>query len=315
MTNLMQFDDAVARHNAAYAAFASMYEVRTPRPIATEAEKEDWVTKGALTVLVTASVIVSGSRTVVEFGGGLIGAAAFVMLELAIVAYGYIRTKRYYDESRHNSTKRLITTGMVLAFVVALAANIHATLKQNGILSSPAASSQTTLMPAFGIPQHEATTVDIVILVLVSISAPALAFIAGDVLGMEDVASRRRQRKAAEDYAEVLAKWQEGLNSAWLNSPLYRSVKVSVSSEGASALPPPSVSALSVADGQRTDSGRTAANNYTKKMDARTIVWTYLEQQPDAANLPVRELAVLLSVGKTTVSEVLNEWRKTASNR
>lgn len=285
---LSALDAAAAKHNAAYAAFASMYAARVPQPVA-PTFSEDWLTKIILLALVSASVIVSGSRTISEFGGGLVGVSAFIMLELGIVAYGYIRTRRYYDEQRHYSTKRMMTLGMMLAFAVALAANIHATLKQNQALL-------------------EGGWLDTAILLLVAVSAPALAFIAGDALGMEDVASRRKRAEAMRHYQQALQEWQQALNLEWQKSQLYRSVRVSAVQpilSDASAL---SMSALDRADMERTQTGH--ANGYSKRMNARALAREYLAQNPDALNGTSRELAQKLRIGKSTAADVLREIKE-----
>lgn len=288
MSDLMKFEEAVARHNAAYAAFCEMYHSKTPPPQMPAVERTDWLTLIALVALVSASVIVSGSRTVVEFGGGLVGAAAFVMLELAIVAYGYIRTKKHYDEARHANVKRLTSAGMYLAFGVAVAANIHATLKQNGIAVWE--------------------LVDVIILLLVAIAAPALAFIAGDVLGMEAVSARQRQSKAAARHAEAMQQWREGLNAAWHASPLYRNVRVvAVRDE---ALPSTTSNGTSIGTGMEAALPALSTLGHRKVRNATTLAEEFFQVHPGHIHTPCEQLVDQIGVGKSTINKVQQRLRE-----
>lgn len=195
MSELTQYDEMQARFAAAYEYHVQTYSIKNPPPAEPQDEGFDRIVVGGLALLVLSSVIVSGSRTIDEFGGGLIGWSAFAMLELGVVTYAYVRTKRHYDEEKHKSLKRQMTGGMLLALVVAVVANIHATAKQNDV--------------------YIADWINTIISLLVAISAPVLAFIAGDILGMEAVATQSRQSKAMKQWREEMERWREGLNRSW----------------------------------------------------------------------------------------------------
>ena len=51
-------------------------------------------------------------------------------------------------------------------------------------------------------------------------------------------------------------------------------------------------------------------NGYAKRTDARQLVRQYLADNPDALTVPVRELATLIGVGKSTVADVLREMKQ-----
>lgn len=195
MSELTQYDEMQARFAAAYEYHVQTYSIKNPPPAEPQDEGFDRIVVGGLALLVLSSVIVSGSRTIDEFGGGLIGWSAFAMLELGVVTYAYVRTKRHYDEEKHKSLKRQMTGGMLLALVVAVVANIHATAKQNDV--------------------YIADWINTIISLLVAISAPVLAFIAGDILGMEAVATQSRQSKAMKQWREEMERWRDGLNRSW----------------------------------------------------------------------------------------------------
>lgn len=77
----------------------------------------------------------------------------------------------------------------------------------------------------------------------------------------------------------------------------------------------PPVSATGQADGQRTadnepDKAHGYGQGYTRKKDARTIVREHLKAHPEDISMRVRDLAEKLDVGKTTVSEVIREFKE-----
>ncbi len=193
--DLSQFDEMALIHNAGHAAFRSMYETRNPPPKQPILQRESIFVPVALCIMIIASVLVSGSRTVLEFGGGLVGVSAFVMLEGAIVTYAFFRTRLNFDDSRMESVRRLANRGLGLSFTVAVAANVHSVVRGAGIETPPA--------------------VTIIILILVAISAPTLAFISGDIMALELMRNSYKARKLDEAYQAALEVWMNDLNAAW----------------------------------------------------------------------------------------------------
>jgi len=322
-SELTQYDEMATRHNAAYAAFRTIYEAKSPAPTMPTVERDSIFVPIALVVMIVASVIVSGSRTIIEFGGGLVGVSAFVMLEGAIVAYAFFHTRTDFQESRINDVRKLAKIGLVLAFAVAVAANIHAVLKERGV--------------------DVDGRVNTVILIAVAISAPALAFISGDIMALETLRNSHKTRRVKEAHQKALTEWMDGLNTAWTREKSRWGVKIEVSRADSPTMDSPQLSsAVRPADmdtdtdgrnystgqgyNKRTDA-RTAdmdtdgrnystGQGYNKRTDARTAIWAHLEQNPPDAELKVRELAEKIGVGKSTVAEVLKEYRmQKAANR
>lgn len=290
MNELSQYDEIAARHNAAYAAFRTIYEAKLPMPVMPPIERESIFVPIALVVMIVASVIVSGSRTIIEFGGGLVGVSAFVMLEGAIVAYAFFHTRTDFQESRINDVRRLARIGLVLAFIVATAANIHAVLKERGV--------------------DVDGRVNTVILIAVAISAPALAFISGDIMALETMRNSYKARKMKAEYAKTLAEWTDDLNTAWAREKSKWGARVEVSRPDNPQLDSlSSMSAVRPADMDTDGRNFATGQGYNKRTDARTAIWTHLEQNPLDADLKVRELAEKIGVGKSTVAEVLKEYR------
>lgn len=197
MENIMQFDELAVRHNAAMSAYLSMFEARTPRPQKEQVSRDivSFITMIALAIVMVAAVIVSSSRTIDEFGGGAIGATAFVMVEGGIMAYAFFRARRNANKTRLQNTVRWATAGLILTFVVGLGANTDATMKYLGI--------------------ELPTWINTSIHVLVAISAPTLAFISSDVLAIELMATDIKRREAEESYKAALEEWWAAFTRSW----------------------------------------------------------------------------------------------------
>lgn len=291
------YDHFVEQHEAAYAAFKAIYVQKSPPPERQKAKREHIISLIALGFLVSASVIVSGSRTIAEFGGGVVGASAFVMLELGIVTYAYVRTNSSDLETNRENVLKLLKRGLWLAFLVALAANLHHTLKGEGFQSE---------------------IVDVVIAGLLAIGAPTLALISGDVAAMLVAMDRASQREADALYDQALADWKDSLNASWNANKSRWGIRIEVepepvrlsSADGQTRALPADVRPSDQADGR----GHATGQGYNKRTDARTTVQAHFDAHPEDVNLTVREIAEKLGVGKTTVADVLRENRALAAS-
>lgn len=288
-TQLSMYDEMAARHNAAYAAFRSIYETKLPKPEQTESERDSLFIPAALVIMILASVIVSGSRTVFEFGGGLVGIMAFVMLEGAIIAYAFYRTRRNFNEHRLDGVRRLANFGLGLAFVVAVGANVHAVLRERGI--------------------QTAEWVNTGILVMVAISAPTLAFISGDIMAVETMANTTRERRVQREYQEALNQWAKDLNEAWAREKSRWGVKIEVEREPVQRASNGNSNGIPLENEQRVLPSISTLG-HSKQPDASKKVRDYLLTHEEALEINPLELAAMLNVGKSTVYNVLKEFKK-----
>ncbi len=279
------YDDFSVKHRAAYAAFKSIYEDKNPQPAYQKPDRSDWYIAIGISVIVIASIIVSGSRTIVEFGGGLVGASAFVMLECAVVAFAFLYTKNNVNEARLDDVRKLTKRGMYLALTVAVVANIHATLKENGVISSDIINTG--------------------ILLMVAVSAPLLAYISGDIAGLEYMRAASRARKIDEYNEGLRVTYQEGLNRAWAAQQSKWGVRIEVSSP----VPAPSNgnSNGNPMENERHILPSASTLGHSKQPMASKIVRDYLVEHPGALEMNPLELAALLNVGKSTVYNVMKE--------
>lgn len=269
------YDELVVRTQAAYAGFSTIYESKNPRP--TKAIiRRDFVSMMivvALSIVMLASIIVSGSRTISEFGGGFIGTVAFIMIECGIAVYALFRARRNANPKRLQNTVKWATVGLILTFLIAVAANIDATLKTHGI--------------------HIDETVLAVINLAVAVSAPALAFISSDVLAIELMATDIQRREALRVYDEKCAEWLDGLNRSYNAQP-----KTSIFRVDVQRIP----MEIPMESNGMLPSKSTVG--HTKKPDATERVMEYLAENPAAIQNNPLEVAAILGVGKSTVYNV-----------
>lgn len=306
MSDLLKFDQFAERYEAAYAAFKRTYELRYPPPPKPKVEQDNRPIVIVLISMLIASIGVSGSRTIEEFGGFPVGYAAFAMLEGAIIAYAFFRKRRASEEppandnegkkrllnTRLENTRQLATIGLIMAFAVALVANVDAVLRESGIQTGEG--------------------VDLIISLLVAASAPTLAFISGDMLAIETMAADSKKRKAQQEYDALLTAWLEGLNSSWNAQKSRWGVRVEVSNE---PIQSHSLNSLNEQVNEQVSLPRSvnSSTGYTKRMDARSLIHEFFQQHPERLNGKLDELVIEIEesagvkVGRTSIHNVRKE--------
>lgn len=131
--------------------------------------------------------------------------------------------------------------------------------------------------------------------VLLSIIAPVTAFAAGEVLHFQIDSLNARRKEADIEYQAAWKEVEAKINAAY--TKLEKEAKDIVRAQNAVQLP---VS-------ERTDGGHATGFGYSKRTDAKDIVRAHLDKHPSDIDKTVRELADILGVGKTTVSDVKRE--------
>lgn len=278
---IQKYRDYAREYNEGLAAFRLTYEARTPPPEMSEVKQDrvSLIIVCALSVVMVASIIVSSSRTIHEFGGDVIGTMAFVMLEGGLVAYSFFRARRNSSMSKLEDARRLATYGLALAFIVAIGANVDSVLSSHGV----------------HIPQEVNTVINL----LVAVSAPVLAFISADVLALELMAVEIKRQHAVTAYEKQYREWLDGLARSWAVQRPNWGIKIEV--EPPKELPSGEVSAMSDKTGQ-------TGQKRTKAVSASDRVRAHLDSTPDDVGLSVRELSEKIGVGKSTVATVLKEY-------
>jgi hypothetical protein len=190
-----QFNEYTEKHSAAYIAFTKEFEAENPEPERGNPDYSDWFVPVGLLVMVVASIIVSGSRTIEEFGGGIVGWSAFIMVEIAIIAFAFYITRMNVNIDRVEYTRRMAWAGVILAFLVAIAANLADVLRKHGVYVSP---EFATILNGF-----------------VAISAPTLAFISGHILAVEYLKMSQRWKEIEKRFEEAKAAYKEAKHKTW----------------------------------------------------------------------------------------------------
>jgi hypothetical protein len=270
-----EFELLEQRHAQAWEAHRKMYTTMHPPPAQGVPDKGDKWTRLSLTLMTAASTLVSGSRTVTEFGGGIIGLAAFVMLELSIIGFAYQRTKNNYTKTEHAYINRLSRLGVLLALAVTLIANLDAQLDE---------TSTSEL-------------IDTIIDIALAVSAPLLAYISGHLFGQEVVYARMAQKRVEEQHHRDMAVWGKGMLDEW------EVVKPKLLSRR----PVPQLSASARPQASEPD---TAADSQADAGgDPRQRVRQFLSAHPEAMDWSVRRLESVIGVSKSTIAEVKKELK------
>lgn len=290
------YRDIADRSTAAYEAAKRIYEAQNPFPAERTIQKTDIMIVLAVLVIVTASTVVSGSRTIVEFGGGLIGVSAFVMIELSVVMYSFYRTRISWNKERIEGVKSLVKYGLIATVLIAIVANVHATLKASGVIFDE--------------------RIQTVILIVIGISAPGLAWVSGDILGIEYM--RYIQNSKDVDEANLLSRqeWYAGLNDKFARDSKKWGVSISVQPDNTVQNQLSSgqmsgqyaVQNLSTVDSSGQDSGQKVSS----RTSVKDMVWTWLDENPEALKnkLSSRDLGDILGVSKSAIAPHLAEYKR-----
>lgn len=290
--------EIAARHNEAMGAFQMIYEATHPKPERIVAMKDNRFMMGVLLVIVFAAVVVSATHTVPIFivgSGYLAGAAAFVMLEVALVALTYLRTRdRAIKGKRNGDASRWITFAVALVVLILIVSNIYYVAKQHGFTHP---------------------LLDAVVVVLVGVSAPALAFVCGEALALESVKTLMEQRELDKQYARELIAWQEGFNQAWSSRRKgWGAGELKVEKPQEVNSQPHSLNSVNERS-TPANSSVNSPNGYTKNMNSRDVIKLFFEQHPERMDAKLDEILVEIEresgvkVGRTSIHNVRNEMK------
>lgn len=269
-----------------YGEYREQYEERhrASVPVKKQAVSEYpmWLYWGVFFMFVCAAVL-SGVHTIptvyrtIEVGGlitplvrDLAALSSFVAVELAIFV-------SYYATIR--GSKWSVWLVLVTSFTVAIVSNLQSVSRALA---------------------GDASGVDTIIVVLaLGVGMPMIALMAGKLFADMHKSQRMAMLRADQEYIEACRQFDAAVLEAFNAFEKKSDRRLSAS-----------VRPLSTVSGQAdTDNGHATGHGYTKRTDARDIVRRYLQENPGAENSSVRDLAGRLNVGKTTVADVLQEFR------
>ena len=283
MSQLINYDELAQRHNAAYAAFESIYETKNPPPVKPGTSLSQrvslWLTLAALLALMIACLVVSGSRTVPAFSGeggnDGIGWAAFVMLDVTVIFYAFFHTRQSFNHQRHQSVLGWTIGGLILAFLVLIAANIYQELKDK---------------------VQVAEEVKTVLLLLLAVSAPTLAFISGEILAVEYLRISSRQREIDEGWNAAMVVYQTDKNATWAREKSRWGVKIDLVNIQPNLPAPESPSVKSV------NLQNLQVDRPSPKLQ-KALDWLALPENQHHVNTESRQLSEAIGVSHMTINK------------
>lgn len=203
-----QFSELAERHAQAISAWRMIFEKQYPAPMRRVMQMDNRIQIATLLLVVVAAIIVSASHTVPVFmrgTGALTGVAAFIMLEFGLVALTYQRTREKTIRDGTNETSfKWITYAIGLTLLILLIGNVY----------------QVGFEYGFTHP-----VIDLIVVISVGVSAPALAFVSGEALALESVKALLMQRELDAEYAAQQMAYNESFVE-WWNARKGRIVKV-----------------------------------------------------------------------------------------
>lgn len=297
------YGDVAERFEEAFNAFKRTYELQYPAPVMPEnAERVlGWKQAGMFTGLI-GSVIVSASHTIPIFVGTenvtpltiFIGIAVFVMIELGIVVFAYSSTEQQYKtrEDIRTRVKNFTRTGLYFIVGIAVVANTIYVVGQN------------ITIPDDTISQNIWSAVLLVTFLAIGISAPVIAFLTGEILAVDVLEHQSRYNRLLEKYQGDLLAWQVGLNSSWSNQKRKWGASIDIESrvKRLSNTSEITMSNVSASLSTQTDNRQTG-HGYNRVSSAVDIALEYLRNNPESANLTVRELGENAGVGKDSAAK------------
>jgi len=281
---ITQYDDHAEKTEAAFAAFARVYRLTTPAPKPPASRRAITLSMIGLIVVTIAAVLVSGDRTIDEFGGWPRGVAAFAMLEVFAIVVSFLLTKLSPDGAH---SKPLLIVALVFVLVIMVGANVHSIARSSGMYVS----------------QNVIT----VILMLVAISAPVLTAINGHLTAVEWKANQKARSADMNAYEARLARWRDGLNAAWATNKGKYGVGIRVEREVTAI--PERVPMERGTDRDLEYPGGTAG--YSKTQNAMGKALEYYRSNPHMLTADPRTLEDAVGVKKSTLyrarAQVSNE--------
>lgn len=229
----------------AIASQRRIYEAKFPPPAEPKmSDKAKYVITG-FGIIFAAAVIVSGAHTIPLFQRSvpeyeiegfslknLVGIAAFVMIEMAMIILTYSRITHYTSTQRDTWQRgvrlitRFIISATMMVFAVALFANIYSTLTlshnpdgKESIQEPTAIANLRTVgteqKPAalLGIEIPDLPEIaEISLFVLMGASAPVLTLLSGEIIGHTLTVENATNEKRQEKHDEEMLKYNQAFN-------------------------------------------------------------------------------------------------------
>jgi len=210
VNDLQIYEQHAERHEKAYAAFTQIYALERPKP-----QPPRWY-EGLpyqmipFSLIAIAGILLSALRTAPVFQSTaepIVGETlsyaeailAVIVIEVFVVVgrYTWVLLNAQDGESNVGEVKAWMRAGFWFAFAIAAIANLYASVSHLPILA--------VVKPIL----------DLIMAVLVGLSAPVLAFISADILGILWARSDRRRTELRQAFEDAMNNWFEGRENSW----------------------------------------------------------------------------------------------------
>lgn len=303
MTEMMIVDQHTERYEKAWQAFNQLYVLERPQPAAPKWHQGlPWLMipfgiialfSIALSSLRTAPVFQQIALPLVGPTFALVEAVlAVVVIEVSVVIMRYVHVLQQAEDGKlnHDELRSWMLRGFLLAFIVALLANLYASVRHQPVIA------------------EVAPVVDLIMSIAVGASAPFLAFIAGDILASLYLRSDRRRAELRARFDTALQEWQDARERSWNARKGDYGLRLKVESLSAPVPNPVPTFPMEVPlETERKTLPSASTLGHSKKPNARQITEQYFDAHPDALQQNPLEIAARLGVGKSTVYAVRAE--------
>lgn len=283
-----------------YVEFRTHYELQhpasVPRPDAFRAARVyPWWLQLVVIVMFVCAALMSGVHTVPTVREGMPDDSMFSNAVKDLIAYGSFAAFELSVFSASYALLRRASAWVWLTLAVSFLVMVASNLLQ-----------VTRAFASDGDPGTQ------LVAVIVGVGAPLVALLSGKILVDIHRTNAHQDAEAAARYEDARRQFDADVLAAWEKQQKRTARTVSASSARRALGQAADSPADTDTDGRAHGTGQ----GYSKRTDAREAVRRFLDDNPAAANLTVREIAELLKVGKTTVADVMKDWRaqRTSAN-
>lgn len=227
------------------ASMRRIFEAKFPPPQIPVISKRSKQIIAGFGVVCAAAIVVSGAHSIPLFQRSIentdlfgliglkkvVGASAFIMIEMAMIFFAYVRITQYQATQRdswEHSVKlisRFILFAMMLVFGVALFANVYSTLTMSyephvstELLEPEAIASIRTVSikdapPSFlGVELTFTGIAEAALFILMGASAPVLTLLSGEIIGYTITVENAKNERKMEKYRADMETWNASFN-------------------------------------------------------------------------------------------------------
>lgn len=309
---LQIFDQYVEKHDRAYQSFNKVYEAEHAKP-----PHPRWYAglpwmMFPFGVIAFAGIALSALRTAPVFqqiAAPIVGvelataeaALAVLVIEVFVVAVRYAMVVQGASDGHASNIQWWMRVGFWVAFVVAIAANLYASAAHLDVI------------------QPIKPVLDFIVALVVGFSAPLLAVISGDILGILYVKSEKHRGELRKSFDDAMNDWMTARDAYWQRRKADYGLSIRVGSEFVQPAVPSQLPAVSNGNsigmtGMESTAQLPARSTlgHSKAQNASQKAREYFQSHPDVLNDESADLiriATDLGIGKSTMYAMRTKMR------